>query len=57
MDSSKCCVVLTTTGSKENADIIVKALLESKLAACVQIDEVESFFATRRAIGKRMNFV
>lgn len=57
MYSSGCCVVLTTTDSRENANLIAKALLESKLAACVQIDKVESFFATRWAIGKRMKFV
>ncbi len=44
MYSSKCCVVLTTTDSKKTANLIVKTLLESKLAACVQIDKVESFF-------------
>lgn len=57
MESKDCCVVLTTTDSKKNAILIAKALLETKLAACVQIDKVESFFAMRQAIGKRMNFV
>jgi len=44
MESKDCCVVLTTTDSKKNAILIAKALLETKLAACVQIDKVESFF-------------
>lgn len=44
MDSKKCCIVLTTTDSKKKANLIAKTLLEAKLAACVQIDKVESFF-------------
>ncbi|MDP5110598.1 MAG: divalent-cation tolerance protein CutA [Rickettsiaceae bacterium] len=44
MESKDCCVVLTTTDSKKNAILIAKTLLETKLAACVQIDKVESFF-------------
>ena len=44
MESKDCCVVLTTTDSKKNASLIARTLLETKLAACVQIDKVESFF-------------
>jgi periplasmic divalent cation tolerance protein len=44
MVSNKCCVVLTTTDDKETANLITKTLLKSKLVACVQLDEVESFF-------------
>ena len=42
--SKECCVVLTTTDSKETAILIAKTLIERKLAACVQLDEVVSFF-------------
>ena len=56
MESKDCCIVLTTTDSKKNANLIARTLLEDKLVACVQIDKVESFFTTRQAIGKRMNF-
>ena len=44
MESKDCCIVLTTTDSKENASLIAETLLKNKLAACVQIDKVESFF-------------
>lgn len=44
MESKDCCIVLTTTDSKENASLIAETLLKDKLAACVQIDKVESFF-------------
>ena len=33
----KCIQVLTTTGTKEDADTIAKTLVEKRLAACVQI--------------------
>ena len=47
MKSKDCCIVLTTTDSKKNANLITRALSEYKLAACAQIDKVESFFTTR----------
>ncbi|MDP4832257.1 MAG: divalent-cation tolerance protein CutA [Rickettsiaceae bacterium] len=42
--SKECCVVITTTNNEETAKLIAKTLVESKLAACVQLDEVQSFF-------------
>ena len=42
--SSGCSVVMTTTNSEETAILIARTLIECKLAACVQIDEVRSFF-------------
>ena len=44
MESKDCGIVLTTTDSRENANLIAKTLLEARLVACVQIDKVESFF-------------
>lgn len=44
MSNTSCCIVLTTTDNREVVDSICKTLLEKKLAACVQVDEVESFF-------------
>ena len=37
-------VVQTTCSSKQEAKIIAKALVETKLAACVQMYEIESFY-------------
>ena len=42
--SKKCCVVITTTDNEEAAKLIAKTLIEDKLAACVQLDRVQSFF-------------
>ncbi len=37
-------VVVTTTDKEETANLIAKILLENKLAACVQLDKIQSFF-------------
>jgi len=36
------CIVITTTYSKEEADTLTEAILSQKLAACIQISEIES---------------
>jgi len=36
------CIVITTTCSREEADILTEAILNQKLAACIQISEIES---------------
>ena len=37
-------MVITTTSNKEEAKKIAKILLEEKLAACIQIDKIESIY-------------
>lgn len=44
MNSNKCCIIMTTTDNEEIANTIASILIKSKLAACVQFDEVRSFF-------------
>lgn len=44
MISSKCCVVITTTDDEETAILIARTLIKTELAACVQLDEVQSLF-------------
>ena len=41
----KYSIVLTTTATKEDARGIATALLEQKLAACVQLKEIESLYS------------
>lgn len=36
--------VITTCATKAEAQVLTKKLITAKLAACIQIDEVESFF-------------
>lgn len=40
----KAIIVQTTCSSKEEAKNIAKVLIEEKLAACVQLSEIESFY-------------
>ena len=46
------CVILTTAGSRAEADRIAEALVSRRLAACVQISDVTS---TYRWYGKVMH--
>jgi periplasmic divalent cation tolerance protein len=39
---SNYCIVITTTHSREEADTLTEAILSQKLAACIQISEIES---------------
>ncbi|MDD3008694.1 MAG: divalent-cation tolerance protein CutA [Arcobacter sp.] len=40
----KAIIVQTTCSSKEEAKNIAKVLIEEKLAACVQLSKIESFY-------------
>ena len=40
----KAVIVQTTTSSKEEAKKIAKILIQDKLAACVQLKDIESFY-------------
>ena len=44
MKSKESCVVITTTDNEEVANKIASDLVEQRLAACVQVDKVKSFF-------------
>jgi periplasmic divalent cation tolerance protein len=41
---SEFCVVLTTTGSSEEANRLAASLVSERLAACVQITEITSHY-------------
>ncbi len=44
MDKNSCSVIMTTTDNKKVAKKLASVLVESKLAACVQIDDISSVF-------------
>ena len=44
MKSRESCIVITTTDSEDIANKIAGKLVKQRLAACVQIDKVKSFF-------------
>ncbi len=52
MNPTDYCVVLTTTASDEETEKIALALLEKKLAACVQATPVKSFYTWKGRIHK-----
>lgn len=47
-----CIIVYTTTNKLEIAELITYKLLEERLAACIQIDEVTSYFKWDGKINK-----
>jgi periplasmic divalent cation tolerance protein len=50
MVPTKPIAVFTTVGSEEEARRIAQALVERKLAACVQISRIESFYRWKEAV-------
>jgi periplasmic divalent cation tolerance protein len=44
MNHTRACVVMTTVANKEQAEKIAVAALEARLAACVQIQEITSYY-------------
>jgi periplasmic divalent cation tolerance protein len=44
MNHTKACVVMTTAPNKEAAEKLALAALEARLAACVQIQEITSYY-------------
>ncbi len=47
---SEYCVVLTACGTRDNARNIAKALVERRLAACVQMLPIDSIYRWRERI-------
>jgi len=41
---NKYCIIITTFNDKKRAKKLIKKLLTEKLAACIQINEIESFY-------------
>lgn len=48
---SKYSVVLTTTASKKDAEKLASALLEKKLAACIQVTEIKSYYSWKGKVN------
>ena len=44
MNPPGACVVMTTAPNKEAAEKLARAALEARLAACVQIQEITSYY-------------
>ena len=50
------CVVMVTTSSQEEAEIIAKALVKSKLAACVNIFPIQSIYTWQDKVHNESEF-
>jgi periplasmic divalent cation tolerance protein len=50
MPEKACAIVLTTCGSRANAEAIAKDLVQQELAACVQIFPMDSIYRWQGAI-------
>ena len=48
--------VITTVGSRAEAQSMARALVERKLAACAQIDAIESFYTWNGAVQNEPEF-
>lgn len=44
-EQERYCMVLTTCGSRGEAEKLASALVEQRLAACVQVSDVTSYYA------------
>ncbi len=51
-NSKEYCVILTTCGSKEEAERLAQLLVKRGLAACVQITEIMSFYTWNGRLNK-----
>ncbi len=51
------CVMLTTAGSQEEADRLAELLVERKLAACVQIAAITSWYAWQGKVNHEPEYL
>lgn len=45
------CVVITTCENQEKAELLAKSILEERLAACVQLSSISSFYRWEGAVA------
>lgn len=43
-NDTKYSIIMTTTGNEEQAEELAKKILASKLAACIQVQNIKSFY-------------
>ncbi len=55
-DASSYCLVMVTVSSETEGETIAKALLTAKLAACVSITPVNSFFTWQTQINQEQEW-
>ena len=53
---TKYSVVITTTSNKEEAEKIAQVLLKEKLAACIQVSNIKSYYTWKDSINADEEF-
>lgn len=56
MKEAEYCVVITTTDSREKADVLARSIVQTKLGACVQITPIESVYCWDSTICNEKEF-
>lgn len=51
METKKYSIVISTTSTKEDAEKIANALLSQKLAACIQVTQIKSYYTWKEKIS------
>ncbi|WP_375318571.1 divalent-cation tolerance protein CutA [Candidatus Tisiphia endosymbiont of Oplodontha viridula] len=52
----RCCVILTTTDNQQVVDKLTISLLEANLAACIQVDNIVSYFKWEGKISSVLEY-
>jgi len=52
----KACLVITTCASREEADQLATQIVENRLAACVQISEINSYYIWEGEVVQEAEF-
>jgi periplasmic divalent cation tolerance protein len=52
----KACIVITTCASREEADQLATEIVENRLAACVQISEINSTYTWEGEVAQEAEF-
>ncbi len=55
-NQTDCCVILTVTNDQKVANILTESLIESGLAGCIQVDEVQSYYKWEGKLHKAHEF-
>ncbi len=57
IDSDQFCVITTTTTSQEEANRLAEMLVSRRLAACVQISNIASFYLWKGEVTKEAEYL
>ncbi len=52
MSHTRACVVMTTVSSRDQAEKLARSVLEARLAACVQIQDITSYYWWEQKINR-----